>query len=98
MEATQPMEEVNRMKDRDSFGHFSLISNKPRSATIVTLEKCHFAVLLKKDFVRILGLLSSRKLNERISFLWSVPVFKKLTKSSLAKLSDPFTTKTYNKT
>jgi len=92
------MEEVNRLKDGDSFGHMSLLSNKPRNASIITTETTHFAVLSKKDYMRVLGMLQTRKLNEKIAFLWQIPVFRKLTKTSLAKLSEPFQTKVFNKT
>lgn len=97
-EAMEEKEEVNRLKDGDSFGHMALLSHKPRNATIITLENTSFAVLNKWDYSRVLGVLLARKLNEKIAFLWKIPIFKKLTKTSLAKLSEPFQTKVFNKT
>lgn len=33
-----------------SFGELALTEKKPRAATIVAKEDCHFAILIKKHF------------------------------------------------
>jgi len=50
--------ELNRVKiltQGMSFGELALLDNKPRSATIICEEDCHFAVLEKKAFLEILS-------------------------------------------
>lgn len=56
-------------------------------ASIKCLEDSHFAILSKEDFNRALGAIERRKYNERIQFLQSLPYFDKITKNSVAKLT-----------
>jgi CRP-like cAMP-binding protein len=37
-----------------AFGELALIKNKPRAATIICLEDCHFAVMSKSDYEKVL--------------------------------------------
>jgi cAMP-dependent protein kinase regulator/cGMP-dependent protein kinase 2 len=37
-----------------SFGELALISNKPRAATIRCLKDCHFAVIEKQNYEKVL--------------------------------------------
>jgi CRP-like cAMP-binding protein len=85
------MQEIARLRDGQSFGHIALISNKTRNATVVCLEKTNFAVIRKKDYLKIIGLIETRQLNDKNFFLWSIPVFKMLTKTSLNKHQTSFT-------
>jgi cAMP-dependent protein kinase regulator/cGMP-dependent protein kinase 2 len=57
------------------FGDLALHSSKPRMASIRCLENTHFAVLSKQDFMNVLGQIEKKKLNEKISFLKSIPFF-----------------------
>lgn len=49
-----------------SFGEVALIEQKPRLATIRCLQDSHFAVLSKKDFNKVLGIIERKKYNEKI--------------------------------
>ena len=51
------MLEVNVLTSGDTFGEYSLINNQPTQASIKCKEDCHFAVLEKKDFNKILSIL-----------------------------------------
>jgi CRP-like cAMP-binding protein len=42
------------IKSGKAFGELALIKNKPRAATIKCLEDCHFAVMQKIDFDKVL--------------------------------------------
>lgn len=70
-----------------AFGEFALIKNKPRLATVICTENTHFAVLSKKDFVKILGTFTNKKFDEIAKFLKSLPIFSKWSLNSLMKLS-----------
>lgn len=74
-----------------SFGEVALIEQKPRLATIRCLQDSHFAVLSKKDFNKVLGIIERKKYNEKIQFLRSLPYFSQLTRASLGKLIYQFT-------
>lgn len=70
-----------------SFGELALIKNKPRSATIFTLEDTHFAVLSKKDFIRILGTFTNKHFDELTKFLKNLPLFAGWSFSTLVRLN-----------
>lgn len=68
--------EVNTLNTGASFGELALLSNKPRAATIICKEDCHFAVLEKDDFRRILKSAEEKKLLEEMNFFASLYIFK----------------------
>lgn len=70
-----------------SFGELALIKNKPRSATIFTTEDTHFAVLSKKDFIRILGTFTNKHFDELTKFLKNLPLFAGWSFSTLVRLN-----------
>ena len=71
----------------DCFGELALLSNKPRAAGIKCLSDCHFAVLDKADYVRILAKVHEQKMAEKVEFLQTLPMFRKWTRGSMQKLS-----------
>ena len=75
-----------------AFGEFALLKNKPRSATVITTENTHFAILSKKDFLRILGNFTNKKFDDMAKFLKSLPIFSPWGLNSLARLSYYFRT------
>lgn len=79
----------------DSFGELALLSNKPRSACILTRENSSFGVLERHDYLRILGKLHDARLSQKVDFLHQLPVFSSWTKTSLQKLSYYFKDRTY---
>ena len=74
-ESGKSLSESTVLVEGCSFGEYALIKNKPRSATILCVEDTHFAVLCKKDFMRILGNFTNRKFDEMAKFLKSLPIF-----------------------
>ena len=51
------MREVAEKFTGDSFGELALIEDKPRTATIICKEECHFAVLDRDNYKEILGII-----------------------------------------
>lgn len=47
--------QVAILKGGNSFGELALIQHKPRAATITCRTDCKFAVLVKKDYQKVLG-------------------------------------------
>ncbi|OMJ84593.1 hypothetical protein SteCoe_14267 [Stentor coeruleus] len=70
-----------------AFGELALIKDQPRSASILCAKDCHFAVLVKEDYLKILGKAESRILDMNIDFLKGIPYFTKWTKKKLEKLT-----------
>lgn len=79
--------EVLEYTDGSSFGELALKDNKPRAASILAKSDCHFAVLDKFNYNRILASILIKKRNELVEFLRNQSFFKNLTKGSVLKLS-----------
>lgn len=91
------LKEILTLKSGSSFGDMALIDNKPRAASIRTLDSCHFAVLDRSNYQRILASIMKQKKMELVDFLQNQSIFKGFTKGSLAKLSYCFEEKSYSK-
>lgn len=68
--------EVKILRAGTTFGELALISKKPRAATIICKEDCHFGILEKKDFNRILKTNEEKKLIEEMNFFANLSVFQ----------------------
>lgn len=89
--------EVLVYKDGASFGELALLDKKPRAASILTKSPCHFAVLDKHNYQRILASLMKKKRLELVEFLQCQELFHSMTKGSLIKLSYCFEEKKLKK-
>jgi hypothetical protein len=58
------------------FGELALSKlGKRRTATVVTLEDTHFAILDKKSYARAIGKAVSDKLREKVDFISQYKIF-----------------------
>ena len=62
-------------------------------ANALCLKDTHLAVLMKKDFKTVMEAIEKKNLLEKISFLRSIPIFSRLTKTSLGKITYYFANK-----
>lgn len=85
------LQEVKEVHPGETFGELALITNASRAATVQCKSDCHFAVLEKKDYLRILGKLEQVKLDEIVDFLLSLPLFKGWGKQATQRISYYFT-------
>lgn len=60
--------EVHIIKQGEAFGELSLISDKPRAATIVCLENCYLATMNKKDYLKMLARIEDKQKEFVIQF------------------------------
>ena len=75
------------LRQGECFGELALISNKPRAASVLCREECHFAVLERSDYKRILAKIQDSKLQEKVDLLMRHAVFGRWTKGSVQRLS-----------
>ena len=81
----------------DSFGELALIKDQPRSASVFCNTNCHFTVLSKEDYMAIIGKIESKKLDDFIDFLRTIPVLKSWAKKDLEVLTYHFKPITYQR-
>ena len=89
--------EVLTYQTGDSFGELALMKNQPRAATILCRSDCHFGVLNREEFLRIIGKLKEAKLQRKTDFLQKFSFFQHWTKSSLLRLSYHFLERSYKR-
>ena len=77
---------VSELENGIGFGELALLNDKPRSATIITLEDTHFAILEKEDFNNIMAKALRDKFAEQVTFLSSFPFLAPLTRITKEKL------------
>lgn len=90
-----PMEEVMTLTAGQSFGELSILSNKPRAATIISKTKSVLGVLSKENYKKQVGNFNEKSLNEKIDFLQSLAIFQSWSRSSLTKVNFYFRLKKF---
>ena len=60
-----------------SFGEHALMYDEPRNASIQCLSKCHFAVLDKEDYKRLIRKLEVKQINLKAEFFCTIPYFNR---------------------
>lgn len=83
----QRLVEVSTLTDGGHFGELSLLRGLARTATVECKTNVLLAALQLKDFRMSLGVFEERKLNYKISFLQSLPVFYQWTKTAISKMT-----------
>ena len=91
------LNEVNQLSEGASFGELGLLVGEKRSATVTCKQHTTLAVLEKSDFDSILKDYQAKLLNDKISFLRSVPAFASWSFSAMSKCSYYFYERTYYK-
>lgn len=79
-------ERVNFLRPQDSFGEVALIHDKPRTATVKTLEGTTLWGLDRKTFRSTLDQLNAQDYAENRKLIESIPVFKILNNAQLESL------------
>lgn len=83
------------LRQGECFGELALLSSQPRQASIQCREDCHFAVLSRDDYNRILSKAHERIIHSKVTILIKQPIFRKLSKGALTRLTYFFKIKTY---
>ena len=89
--------EIGILNEGTSFGELALIKGKERSASVQAREKSSFLVMNQKDFIKILGAVSEKKLANVVKFLQRVQYFQAWSKSALTKIAYYFEPIKYKK-
>lgn len=85
------MHEVNVLKSGFSFGEYALLYNQNRLATIQCLKNTHLAVLSKESYVKILGKIENKRIDESVKLLRSFQIFRNWSKNPIIKINYFFT-------
>lgn len=80
-----------------AFGDLALLKDHPRNATVTCLTDCHMAVLIKEDYLRILGKIAEKKISDFVEFLKEIPIFRSWYKKNLESLYYYFKPQAYNR-
>ena len=91
------LRQLTVLRQGECFGELALLSHKPRAASVLCREECHFAILERDDYTRILGRIQDSKLQEKVDILFLHPVFQKWTRSAIQRLSYYFKVLTYKR-
>jgi CRP-like cAMP-binding protein len=59
-----------------SFGEKALINNALRGATVQCTRPCHFAVMSKNDYDKVLRKVELKNQNKLVAFLQQIPYLK----------------------
>jgi CRP-like cAMP-binding protein len=79
--------EVRTLHSGDTFGELALITNKPRSATLMAQTELILSRLSKEEFSQVLLKIETGKLNRKIGFIQTIHVFRNWTKQSIRKMT-----------
>ena len=60
--------EVLTLNSGQSFGELALLQDKPRAASIVAETDCHFALLGRRDYERILEKIERKETEAKVQF------------------------------
>lgn len=78
--------EVIELGMGNSFGELALINNKPRLGTVRCNSDCHFAVLNKGLYSRVLSKIEIKNQNRITDFFKGLPYFRNWSRAGLLKL------------
>jgi cAMP-dependent protein kinase regulator len=87
--------ELQKLGPGKSFGEKALINNSLRAATIVCTRPCHFAVMIKADYDKVLRKIELKNQNKMVHFLQQIPYLKIWTRRMLLNFSYFLTVRQY---
>jgi CRP-like cAMP-binding protein len=67
------MVQVASLETGKSFGEKALINDAPRAASIQAVTDCHFAVLKKDGYLKVLKKLETRLYNSKMDYFSNLP-------------------------
>jgi CRP-like cAMP-binding protein len=91
------LKEIAALKAGMSFGEMALLLDAPRNATIKCKEDCDFAVVHRKEFNEVLAKAELRKVQDKIDFFMSLPIFAKHSRRNISTLIYHFEMIKFNK-
>jgi len=90
----QDSEQLTIVRQGEGVGELALLSKKPRAASVLCREDCHFAVLSREDYTRILARAHEDLLQDKVTLLSLHPAFAQWTNGALRRLSYFFKVRT----
>ena len=96
-DGSNDLKKVSELSSGTAFGELALIKDQPRAATIKAITACHFAVLNKEDYLKVIGKAEHHKLEQTIFFLRKIPLFSNLPRKKLERLTYFLIKKNYHR-
>lgn len=93
LETLNEYTELQKMGPGKSFGEKALITNSLRAANVICTKDCHFAVMAKNDYDKVLRKIELKTQNRMINFLQQIPYLKLWTRRMLLNFSYYLSTK-----
>eukprot|EP00347_Sterkiella_histriomuscorum_P007045 403350459 len=87
--------ELMKLTSGQSFGELALITSKPRSANIICISDCHFAVMNKADYERVLQKIELKIQVMKQEFLQQISFIKRWSRKNLQNLQYYMSIKEY---
>lgn len=81
---------VATLKDGAQFGEQAMLRDCIRTASVRAMEDTHLCYVTKHDFGRLYESIKKAKLDRRVQFLKSIPLFGPLSKHYLQKMTTMF--------
>ena len=85
------------LRQGECFGELALLSKHPRTASILCREDCYLACLSREDYARIFSKIQEKLISTKVELLLKQPIFRKLSKNALMKLTYFFTIRRYKR-
>lgn len=86
-EVEENMREVNLLGSGSSFGEYALLYNQNRLASIQCCKDTHLAMFSKEGYIRILGKIESKRIDESVKMLRMFQIFRNWTKNPIVKIN-----------
>ena len=82
--------DVARVEEGGTIGELALVDGKPRMCTTKCLTRVHLIKIIRSDYNKAIIEIERKRIIAMVNFIKNIPLFSKLTRTYLGKLSNHF--------